>query len=58
MKREFAETDEQLRSDYERKSARFSDLEGLEKKAQAKEKEAQAKEEEAGKHSEHSNVLN
>ena len=40
MKREFSETNEQLISDYEKKSARFTDLERREEKAEAKKKEA------------------
>ena len=40
LKREFSETNEQLISDYEKKSARFTDLERREEKAEAKKKEA------------------
>ena len=40
LKRESAETNEQLISDYERKSARFTDLEWREEKVEAKQMEA------------------
>ena len=40
LKREFKESDEQLRADYERKSARFVELEDREEKVQEKEKDA------------------
>ena len=37
LKREFRESDEQLRADYETKTARFADLEDREEKVQEKE---------------------
>ena len=40
LKREFRESDEQLRVDYERKTARFADLEDREEKVYEQERQA------------------